>query len=244
MIMVTIYRIRLVFRIAVLSIAIWMAAMDQNSLIITNGLTLRNGITFLHILWTILAAETLLKFFPSKMVSMGCQKQFKSNFLPSRNPPRQSALDAWIREENVAAKKVLMVWLGINAVAVILYFTGIWSQTEMVLLSLCYYVLDLVCILFYCPFQSLIMKNRCCVTCRIFNWDSMMMFTPLIVIPSLFSWSLVGLALLLLICWETAYRKYPQRFLEESNENLQCAHCKDNLCKAKKHLSSFSGVSN
>jgi hypothetical protein len=234
--MVKIYSTRLVFRIAVFVAAICLYLSDKSSLVISNGLPLGNGIKPLHILWLILTAEMILKFFPQKVMSMGCRKQFKANYAPSGKKPLKTEIAAWMKGENAAAKKVLAVWLGGNAVVAILYYAKILGESEMVLLSLFYYVCDLICILVYCPFQSLIMKNRCCVTCRIFNWDSMMMFTPLVFVRSFFSWSLVLIALFLLIHWEVTYWRHPQRFLEESNQSLTCAHCSDNLCKVKKPI--------
>jgi hypothetical protein len=175
----------------------------------------------------------VLKFFPQPVMSMGCRKQFKSNYAPSGKNPSVSEIAAWMKGENAAAKRVFTVWLGINTLVAGFYWAGFYGEPEMLLLSLLYYVFDLICIVIYCPFQALIMKNRCCVTCRIFNWDSIMMFTPLIFVRSLFSWSLVAIALILLIHWEVTYRKHPERFMEESNANLNCAHCNDRLCKVK-----------
>ena len=65
------------------------------------------------------------------------------------------------------------------------------------LISLFYAVCDRICVLFFCPFQVWIMKNRCCVHCRIYRWDYVMMFTPLLFVPGPYSWSLLGLALIL-----------------------------------------------
>ena len=52
------------------------------------------------------------------------------------------------------------------------------------MISVLFYVCDLICVLIWCPFR-LIMKNRCCTTCRIFNWDHLMMFSPLIFVGGL-----------------------------------------------------------
>jgi hypothetical protein len=234
--MVRIYSARLVFRITVFVVAINLYLSDKSSLVISNGLPLGDGIKPLHILWLILIAEMVLKFFPQKVMSMGCRKQFKVNYAPGAEEPLKTEIDAWMKGENAAALKVLAVWLGGNAVVALFYYAKILGESEVVLISLFYYVCDLICILFYCPFQSFIMKNRCCVTCRIFNWDSLMMFTPLLFIRSFFSWSLVIIALCLLIHWEVTYWRHPQRFSEASNQNLTCAHCSDNLCKVKKPL--------
>lgn len=234
--MFRLYCTRLACRVAVLIAAILLYITDKNSLVISNGFSLAGGIKPIHILWLILLASMVQKFFPQRITSMGCRKQFKSTYAPGAQKPTQSEIAAWIKAEDAAAKKVLTVWLSGNAVVAVLYKTRILSESEMVLLSLFYFVGDLVCVLLYCPFQSVIMKNRCCITCRIFNWDSIMMLTPLIFIRSFFSGSLILAALLLLIRWEVTYRRYPQRFLAESNENLQCRHCREKICRIKRHL--------
>lgn len=231
-----IYCARLVFRVAVFITAIQIYLQDKNSLNITNNSSLSDGIKPLHILWLVLAVEMAQKFFPQKITSMGCRKQFKSAYLPSQKRPGALEIAALIKAENAAAKKVFAVWFGGNAVVAVLYYARVLSESEMVLLSLFYSVCDLLGLLLFCPFQSFILKNRCCVTCRIFNWDSIMMLTPLIFVRNFFSWSLVLVALFLLIRWEVTYRRYPQRFLEESNENLQCRHCHEKICRIKRHV--------
>ncbi len=232
--MFKIYCARLVVRIGVLMVAIQMYLRDKNSLIISKGLSLKNGIKPLHLLWMILAVEMISKFFPQKITSIGCRKQFKANYRASERMPIKVEITNWKKQENIAAKKVFAGWFGGNALIAILYFTKVLSESEMVLLSLFYFVGDLICVVLFCPFQSFIMENRCCITCRIFNWDSMMFCTPLIFIRSIFSWSLVLIALVLLVWWEFVFWKYPQRFFEKSNENLKCQHCNEHLCLLKK----------
>ncbi len=46
------------------------------------------------------------------------------------------------------------------------------------MVSAFYFLCDYVCILIYCPFQSHIMHNKCCVNCRIYGWGHFMIFTP------------------------------------------------------------------
>ena len=36
----------------------------------------------LFLIWAVFVVEMILRFFPSKLESMGCQKQFKQNFQP------------------------------------------------------------------------------------------------------------------------------------------------------------------
>ena len=95
------------------------------------------------------------------------------------------------------------------------------------------YLCDLVCVLFFCPFQTFLMGNRCCVNCRIFAWGSWMMAAPLMCVPHWYSWSLFGMGLAVLAVWERRYARYPERFWEGSNRLLQCAHCQEQLCRYK-----------
>ena len=104
----------------------------------------------------------------------------------------------------------------------------------MLVITTFYYLCDVICIVFYCPFQKIFMKNKCCVTCRIFAWGTIMTVTPLIFIPHFYSWSLVTLALICTILWEVTYYRHPERFCEETNAFLTCASCTDRLCIIKR----------
>ena len=118
----------------------------------------------LIVIWGIYAVEIFLRFFPSEIESPGCQKQFRRNYLPTgETHPR---LQSWKRTFSVA-----LVWFALNAVIGILYYTGLIDVGILVLISLAYGVCDMICILFFCPFQTWFMKNRCCTDCRIYNWD-------------------------------------------------------------------------
>lgn len=75
------------------------------------------------------------------------------------------------------------------------------------------------------------MRNKCCTTCRIYNWDFAMMFTPLWVVPDLLNYYLVGLSLIVFFHWEINHYKHPERFYEETNYNLRCSECKELMCK-------------
>jgi len=104
------------------------------------------------------------------------------------------------------------------------------------MLTVFFYLCDYICILIYCPFQHLIMKNRCCVNCRIYDWGHFMMFTPMLFIRNFFSWSLFFTSCVVLLNWEITYAKHPERFFYGSNQSLQCANCKDKICTVKKKV--------
>ena len=130
----------------------------------------------------------------------------------------------------------MLLWLCFNAVFGILYLVGILKNVDLLMLTVFYYLSDYVCILYWCPFQSGIMKNKCCVNCRIYDWGHFMMFTPMLFIKDFFSWSLFFTACIVLLHWEIIYAKYPERFWSGANMRLQCVNCKDKTCQKKKKL--------
>ncbi len=187
---------------------------------------------FLGAIWIIFVIEMALRFFPSMIESPGCQKQFGRNFIPTGET--KPILQSWRRTFAVAA-----VWLALNAVFGVLYFTHVIDAGILILVSLAYGVCDMICILFFCPFQAWFMRNRCCTDCRIYNWDFAMMFTPFVFIPSLYTWSLLGMSLLLLLYWEITLKVHPERFSETTNAGIACKNCTEKLCTHKKHLAAF-----
>ena len=194
---------------------------------------LKNDPILASVVWLFFAFEMIQRFFPSRLESMGCQKQFERNYEPipgATTPTNQS----WKTTAFVAAG-----WLTLNAIFGLFYFLGIFDRGILILISLAFSVCDVICILFFCPFQTWFMKNRCCATCRIYNWDFAMMFTPLVFIPHVYTYSLLGGALLLLLKWEITYRRHPERFSVATNKCLDCSLCEEKLCAHKKQLQSF-----
>lgn len=181
------------------------------------------------IIWLVFMIEMVLRFFPSQWESPGCQKQFRKNYIST------GKTDIIIQDDN-ATVIVAFVWLILNASIGALYMTDILDQGIMLLLSLAYSICDIICILFFCPFQTWFLKNKCCSTCRIYNWDYAMMFTPLFFVPGKYTWSLLLASVILLARWELTVWKYPERFSENTNSYLKCANCSEKLCVHKKQL--------
>lgn len=181
------------------------------------------------LIWINYAVEMISRFFPSKLESPGCQKQFQKNYLPTnkKEPKIQSSKKTFL---------VAAIWIAGNAAIALLYAIGLIDTGILILISLAYGVGDMICILFFCPFQTWIMKNKCCTTCRIYNWDFAMMFTPFVFIPHVYTWTLLGLSLILLMRWEVGLKKHPERFAKNTNAYISCAHCTEKLCQHKKQL--------
>ena len=180
----------------------------------------------------IFSVEILLRFFPSRLESMGCQKHFKQNYIPRCDTGRKELR----RRSLKLITPVLLSWIALNGAIYALYFTGIIDWGFMVLISLAYSICDMICILFFCPFQSWMMHNKCCGSCRIYNWDFIMMFTPLLFFREPYAMVLVGLSLLLLLRWELGAWFTPERYFEDSNACLSCSNCTEHLCHHKKQL--------
>ena len=183
----------------------------------------------LVITWAVFAVEMVLRFFPSRYESPGCQKQFARNYI------KTGKTDIVIPDNN-ATVLVALVWIIFNGIFGALRMTGVLDDGIMILLCVAYSVCDMICILFFCPFETWFLKNKCCSACRIYNWDYAMMFTPLFFVRRTYSWSLLILSVALLLRWEITFYRHPERFSEQTNDYLRCANCTEKLCAHKKQL--------
>ncbi len=141
-------------------------------------------------------------------------------------------LDKYIKNMNHKALIIMLIWLFFNVVFLIIYKLSYISKYELVALAFFYYVLDYVCVIFWCPFQTF-MKNKCCVTCRIYNWDKFFYTMPLMLLPHLSTFILFFLSLVLIIIWEFSIVLHPERFYEGSNSALTCKDCNNKTCTIK-----------
>ncbi len=182
--------------------------------------------------WAVFVIEMVMRFFPFRYESPGCQKQFKRNYIKS------GETEITIPDNN-ATILIALIWIVFNGVFGALHMSGVLDDGIMILLCSVYSICDVVCILFFCPFQTWFMKNKCCSTCRIYNWDYAMMFTPLFFVRRSYTWSLLALSVALLVRWELTFYLHPERFSEKTNDYLQCRNCTEKLCAHKKQLSSL-----
>ena len=184
------------------------------------------------VLWLSVIISMVVQLSPKSDLTTGCLKQFPQRFDPVPDYDREG-LDNAIPFQNKGACKVAAVWLTVNLTLGALYHAGMLRVETLVLFCSFCFLSDLICVLFFCPFQTFLMKNRCCVNCRIFAWGSWMMAAPLMLIPHWYAQSLFWTGILVLVVWETRFRRYPERFWFGSNRHLQCSHCKEQLCRYK-----------
>lgn len=224
------YFVRLFCRIAVLVFAILLYVFAKEQFFVLDGFNFFKKFSILHLLWFVWMLDMIFQLIPIKAhISIGSQKVFQSLFRPIKEKIHYKNLKKHILDTTASAYKVMLLWAALTLIIGALYIGGIIDKEFVLLISVFFYVCDLICVLIWCPFR-LIMKNKCCTTCRIFNWDHLMMFSPLIFVKSFYSWSLFFFSVIVWLVWEICVFTYPERFWENSNMALKCSECTDKLC--------------
>ena len=229
------YLVKLVIRVMLFLSVFAIYIYDKDLMLQLAYQPLHRGITFLHILWFIFMFMMIKHLFPKEPFTMALLKKEEKKFVPAENYSRLELLE-YVQDQNRKAWKVMLVWLVGNGIVGMLYAFNIIGKADLFMLTVFYFLCDYICILFYCPFQSHIMKNKCCVNCRIYDWGHFMMFTPMIMIKSFYTWSLFFMACIVLVHWELVYAKHPERFYSGSNQVLKCLNCKDKTCQIKNKI--------
>ena len=221
---------RLAGRIVVLALCLlaWIKAPQTYDIL--EGMNFFRTLSPLHLLWAVWVGDMVLQIVPIKnKVPLGSQKLFANRFRPIREKINYESLRRYVISTTRAAYRVFLLWCALIAVIGLLYGGGYISPIGLFMISVFFYVCDLIWVLVWCPFR-LMMRTRCCTTCRIFNWDHLMMFSPLIFLGGFYAISLVVLALAAWLVWELCVMLYPERFWEHSNAALKCSECTDKLC--------------
>ena len=223
------YIVRLVGRCVILIwvLVLFLTGFEPHDIL--QGFSFFHKLSWLHALWAIWVLDMLFQLIPVKHIALGSHKVFRQRFKPVLERISPEALKKHIVATTKSAYKVMLLWIALIAALGILKYIGILSDKHLFFVSVTFYVCDLICVLIWCPFR-LIMGNRCCTTCRIFNWDHLMMFTPMVYVKGFFSWSLLAVSIVVWLAWELCVAFYPERFWEKSNAALKCSECTDKLC--------------
>ncbi len=226
--------VQFLFRLLVFFSVLALYLYDKNLMYQLATQPIQLGINFLHVLWLIFMIMMLAHIFPNERLPMAMRKSCQRHYQPEEY--KDVDLLRFVQQQNIRAWMVLLVWLFGNGVVGLLYLMDILCNADLLMLTVFFYLCDYICILLFCPFQTGIMKNKCCVNCRIYDWGHFMMFTPMLFIRNFFSWSLFFTSAVVLIHWEVTYAKHPERFWSGSNKTLQCAHCQDKTCQYKRAI--------
>ena len=224
------YFLRLIGRIAVLIGCTVLCVCSPEQFSVLEGANFFSHPSLLHLLWIVWMIDMLGQLLPiSRHVALGSQKLFRQRFRPIMERINRDSLRQYIVTTTKAAFLVLLLWTALIILIGFLHHAGILSRTGVFMISVVFYVCDLICVLIWCPFR-LLMRTRCCTTCRIFNWDHLMMFSPMIFMGGFYAVSLICLAFLAWLIWEVCIMMYPERFWDKSNAALKCSSCTDKLC--------------
>ena len=230
-----VYFARLAGRCLIFLACIAMYAYRRDFFDVLEGMNFFRTLSPLHFLWAVWAVDMFLQIVPIKnKVPLGSKKLFASHFKPIREKINYEALRTYIVSITKDAYKVFLLWCVLIAGIGVLYYMGLLDKIDLFMVSVFFYVCDLICVLFFCPFQFFLMNNRCCVNCRIFAWGSWMMASPLMTVLHWYAQSLFWMGVVVLICWEVRFFRHPERFWHGSNLALRCDNCTDRLCRYKK----------
>ena len=227
-----VYQLKLFFRIIVAMVCFMLYIFRRETFHVLSGWEFFHKFSWLHLIWAVWVANMLTQLIPgSSPLLLGSRKQFNQHYQQMPGLINKQSLLNLIHQGRQARIKVAGIWLLLTGLIAGLRFSGILDVGKLFLLTAVFYVCDLICVLIWCPFRSLIMKNRCCTTCLIFNWDYTMVFTPAVFIGGFFAISLFVLSLSLLISWEIRLARHPQRFFDQTNKALTCESCLDRVCE-------------
>ena len=225
-----IYFLRFIGRCVTFLLYLWLYLTDKSVFSVLERGQFFKTFSPLHLMWIIWMTDMILQLVPAKHdLALGSKKLFRQYFQPSNLKKSAAQLKRYLVTTSKLADGILLIWIALIALIGVCHRAGWFGDAELFMISVAMYVCDLICVLFWCPFR-LMLKNRCCTTCRIFNWDHMMMLTPMIYVGSFYTVSLLIVALIVWIVWEVTILIHPERFWWGSNSALTCANCTDKLC--------------
>jgi hypothetical protein len=179
-----------------------------------------------HILWLVTMYILVKRMIPGLNKKMSLGKIFARNFVGTGEDTDRKRLgfQKTKRKADSGALRSALYWILLLLVMWMWRVAGILPDVWLYIIVLFFVFMDQFCITIFCPFQWL-MRNKCCSTCRINNWGYCMAFSPLIFIPTFWTYSIIFLSIVNLIIWEYLYFRHPERFSDIYNANLMCKSC-------------------
>lgn len=180
--------------------------------------------------------NTLL--FPKFNKNISSSKLFKSNY-KTPNKYIKNNLNNYVNRQNKMAILIFILYTIMIVLIALMYWKIPWfSKKYIYLIFFAINFGDYYCINIWCPFQKLFLRNKCCNTCRISNWDRLMKVSILLLIPNIYTIIINIIAVFIFLQWEYNHFKYPERFYSISNESLKCKNCNTQECLKNKRTAS------
>lgn len=222
--------IAMIFRSILLGMVLSLLFFDKKALATIFNFRITSGIHICHVLWLMLFLSMIKACIPKLNNHIASGKLFNRHYRNSANSYNKEVLNKINKRSNIGALESLILWIIVLIIIGISYYIGIIDKLELFVITVILYWTDKFCILVWCPFRTWFIKNKCCNSCRIYNWGYAMVISPLIFIPNFFTYSLITFSIFIIIQWEYLHIRYPERFLEISNENLRCNNCLKGIC--------------
>ena len=224
------YFLKLAFRCFALVFSAVLCGVKPETFDVMEGMNFFKKFSILHVLWGLWFFDMILQLVPvEKVVPLGSHKLFEKRYIENKKGYDETGLKKYSSKEHKSALAIFIVWTVLTLTIGYLKMKDIIDYGIMFVITTFFYVSDLICVLIWCPFR-VFMNNRCCTTCRIFNWDHMMMFSPFFFSKGFYGISLAVMAAIIMIIWECKVWKHPERFWTGSNDALKCKNCTDKLC--------------
>ena len=147
------YMRSLIARIIVFIIGLYMYK-DVQKFEILEGNNFFKEFNVLHILWGVWMLDMILQIVPLKnKLALGSQKLFATRFKPIIEKINYEALKNYVVTTTKAAYKVFIIWTIVVVGIGLLYYFGLISKITVFMISIFFYVCDLICVLVWCPFR-------------------------------------------------------------------------------------------
>ncbi|MCX5804553.1 MAG: hypothetical protein NT010_00585 [Proteobacteria bacterium] len=184
-----------------------------------------------HVLWLLAVLILIKRFIPRMNPKINLGKIYGRNYVQAGedSSAKQQRLADYIKKMNFGAMRSAIYWTLLVLDIGFWWVAGLLDPMWLIIIVIFFIFMDQFCITVWCPFKTII-QNKCCNTCRINNWGYLMAFSPLIFIPSFWTYSILFLSVIIIIQWEYLYYKHPERFYELYNAKLMCKNCV-NRCK-------------
>lgn len=181
---------------------------------------------FYHLLWFIVMILLTKRLVPRLNPKISSGKIFERHHLAveERGARGREVFQAYLRRINRGAARSAVYWTLVIIATGVLHASGILSRTMLFVVSVFFVFMDQFCVTVWCPFKWLI-GNKCCNACRINNWGYFMAFSPLLFVPSFWTYSILLMSALVILQWEYLFNRHPERFHELYNGNLMCRNC-------------------
>lgn len=145
---IVVHYAKLAIRIVAFILLLVLYINKGNAFIMSN---LKEKYYILIFIWLLIFIEIGIRAVNLGLESMGCQKIFNKNYLKEELEIDDRTI---IKPRKYSPFIIAGICLGLNAIYAPLYFNGIIDNSILMLISLFYSICDVICVLFYCPFQQ------------------------------------------------------------------------------------------